>query len=231
MLIILPTYNEKENLAEMVECILEVVPQTRILVVDDNSPDGTGLLADEIASRESRVKVLHREKKLGLGTAYLEGFRYALKKGEDFIFEMDCDFSHDPQALPKLLEAASENDLVIGSRYIKDGGVSGWGFGRQLISRWGSLYARLILNLPYRDLTGGFKCFRRKVLEAIDLESVQSNGYCFQIEMTFRAHKKGFKIAEVPIIFSERRLGQSKMSKAIVLEALLKVWKLRFSNL
>jgi dolichol-phosphate mannosyltransferase len=229
-LVCLPTYDERENLAPMVEAILAQVPSLEILVIDDNSPDGTGALADEIAAREPRVHVLHRAGKEGLGKAYLAGFAWALQRGYGLVLEMDCDFSHDPRHLPAMLAAAADHDLVLGSRYVPGGGTVNWGLGRKLISRGGSLYARLILGLSARDLTGGFKCFRREVLEAIDLPSVQCTGYAFQIELTYRASRRGFRIREIPITFVDRRVGHSKMSRRIVLEAIRKVWSIRFSG-
>jgi dolichol-phosphate mannosyltransferase len=230
-LIIIPTYNESENLAPLCAQIHEALPAADILVVDDNSPDGTGQLADTLAAKHEFVQVLHRPGKLGLGSAYLAGFRHAISRGYDYIFEMDADFSHDPCYLPALLGAAVDGaDVVIGSRRVPGGGTENWGLGRQLISSGGSLYARAILGLPIRDLTSGFKCFRRQVLEAIDLESVHSNGYSFQIEMTYRAIRRGFKVAEVPIVFVDRRAGQSKMSRQIFLEAMGMVWRLRLGR-
>jgi dolichol-phosphate mannosyltransferase len=201
-----------------------------VLIIDDNSPDGTGQLADGIAAREPRVKVLHRAGKEGLGKAYLAGFEWALGHGYDLILEMDADFSHDPKYLPGMLEAARSADLVLGSRNIPGGGTVNWGVGRKIISRGGSFYARTILGIPVRDLTGGFKCFHRKVLESIDLPTVECSGYAFQIELTFRALRRGFRVVEFPIVFVDRRVGQSKMSKRIVLEALGKVWSIRRSN-
>jgi dolichol-phosphate mannosyltransferase len=229
-LVCLPTYDEKDNVVPMVEAILAATPDVDVLVIDDNSPDGTGQLADGIAAREPRVKVLHRAGKEGLGKAYLAGFEWALGHGYELILEMDADFSHDPKYLPGMLEAARGADLVLGSRNIPGGGTVNWGVGRKIISRGGSLYARTILGIPVRDLTGGFKCFRRKVLESIDLPTVECSGYAFQIELTFRALRRGFRVVEFPIVFVDRRVGQSKMSKRIVLEALRKVWSIRSSN-
>jgi dolichol-phosphate mannosyltransferase len=230
-LVIIPTYNERENLEAMVAAVHEHLPEADLLVVDDGSPDGTGALADEMAARDRRVSVLHREKKQGLGTAYVAGFRRALASDYEFVFEMDCDFSHDPKYLPVLLAAARDGaDLVLGSRYVQGGGTVNWGPMRKLISRGGSLYARTILGVPVRDLTGGFKCFRRRVLETIDLATVSAQGYGFQIEMTYRALKLGFRVEEVPIVFVDRRVGQSKMSKKIFVEALTLVWRLRLSG-
>ena len=233
-LIIIPTYNEKENLGPLLEAIYEIRPDIHVLVVDDNSPDGTGQLVAEWAEApqyEGRLFLLRRAGKLGLGTAYIAGFRWALASSYRRILEMDADFSHNPRYLPDLLAAAEEADLVLGSRYVPGGGVKNWGFWRRFLSRGGSLYARVLLGLPYQDLTGGFKCFRREVLETLDLGAVRSNGYSFQIELTYRAHCKGFKIKEVPIVFEDREVGKSKMSKHIFLEAVLMVWKLRMEGL
>ena len=233
-LIIIPTYNEKENLGPLLEAVYEIRPDIHVLVVDDNSPDGTGQLVAEWAETpqyEGRLFLLRRAGKLGLGTAYIAGFRWALARSYRRILEMDADFSHNPRYLPDLLAAAEEADLVLGSRYVPGGGVKNWGFWRRFLSRGGSLYARVLLGLPYQDLTGGFKCFRREVLETLDLGAVRSNGYSFQIELTYRAHCKGFKIKEVPIIFEDREVGKSKMSKNIFLEAVLMVWKLRMEGL
>ena len=229
-LVCIPTYNERDNLEPITRAVLAVDPRVDILVVDDNSPDGTGQLADALAAREPRIRVLHREQKQGLGRAYLHAFRQALGWGYTYILEMDADFSHDPRHLPMLLDTAMGGmDLVLGSRYVMGGGTVNWGVGRQLISQGGSLYARSILGVNVRDLTGGFKCFHRRVLESIDLEAVMSTGYAFQIELTYRTLKKGFRVKEVPIVFEDRRVGQSKMSRKIFLEALTTVWKLRFT--
>jgi dolichol-phosphate mannosyltransferase len=229
-LVCLPTYDERENLVPIVEAILAAAPEVDVLVIDDNSPDGTGRLADEVAAREPRVKVLHRPGKQGLGKAYLAGFAWALARDYRFVLEMDADFSHDPRRLPALLAAARENDLALGSRYVAGGGTVGWGLVRRIISQGGSLYARTILGVKVRDLTGGFKCFRREVLEAIDLPSVECTGYAFQIELTYRVVRRGFRVKEVPIVFEDRRVGRSKMSSRIVLEALRKVWSIRFAG-
>ncbi len=228
-LVVLPTYNEADNLAPIVE---QVLPYgLDILVVDDGSPDGTGELAEQLRSRHNgRVDVLHRPSKLGLGTAYVAGFQRALAAGYDYVLEMDCDFSHDPKYVPAFLERIQTADLVLGSRYVSGGGTVNWNVFRRLISRSGSLYSRLMLRLPYHDLTGGFKCFRREVLEQIGLDGVRSNGYAFQIELTYRAHRRGFRIVELPILFHERRVGSSKMSRAIVLEGMLRVWQFRFEK-
>ena len=227
-LVCIPTYNERENVESIVRAVLAADPRVDVLVVDDASPDGTGALADALAKESPRVQVLHRAGKAGLGKAYLAAFDWALQRNYSFVLEMDADFSHDPAYLPTLLDRASTDaDLVLGSRWVKGGGTRNWGIGRQLISRGGSFYARIILGLGIRDLTGGFKCFRAEVLRAIDLPSVTSSGYGFQIELTYRALKKGFRVVEVPIVFEDRRVGQSKMSRAIVLEALAMVWKIR----
>ena len=227
----LPTYNERENLEPMVDRLGEVLgADDVILVIDDNSPDGTGEIADRLAAERSRVHVLHRPRKEGLGPAYLDGFRKALELGADLVFELDCDFSHDPADVPRLAAAAEDADLVIGSRYVQGGGTRNWGLLRRLISRGGSLYAQLLLGVPVRDLTGGFKCYRRAVLETIDLDAIQSKGYAFQIETTYRSIRAGFRVVEVPIVFTDREVGGSKMSKAIVLEAVWKVPALRMAR-
>jgi dolichol-phosphate mannosyltransferase len=232
VLVIIPTYNERENLPQATAAVHEILPEAHILVVDDNSPDGTGQVADELAHSHSFIKVLHRPGKQGLGTAYVAGFRQALAEGYQYVFEMDCDFSHDPKYLPQMLQAARDGaDLVIGSRYVDGGGTVNWGPLRKFISRGGSFYARTILGIDVRDVTAGFKCFRRRVLESIDLASVSAQGYGFQIEMTYRTLRLGFRVVEVPIVFVDRRVGQSKMSRKIFLEALALVWKLRLSHL
>ena len=230
-LVCLPTYDERENLEPITRAILAATPEVDILVIDDSSPDGTGELADRLAAAEPRLHVLHRAAKQGLGKAYLAGFAWALERGYPLVLEMDADFSHNPKYLPRMLELAREADLVLGSRNVKGGGTVNWGLGRKLLSRGGSLYARTILGLRVRDLTGGFKCFRREVLEAIDLGSVECSGYAFQIELTYRAVKHGFRVVELPIIFEDRRVGQSKMSRRIVLEAVSKVWSIRRGRL
>ena len=229
-LVCVPTYDERENVEPITRAILEATPDVDVLVIDDSSPDGTGEIADAIAAREPRVKVLHRPGKEGLGKAYLAGFSWALARGYALVLEMDADFSHNPRYLPEMLERARRAELVLGSRNVRGGGTVNWGIGRKLLSRGGSLYARTILGLPVRDLTGGFKCFHREVLEAIDLESVQCSGYAFQIELTYRAIKKGFRVFELPIVFEDRRVGRSKMSRRIVLEAIAKVWSIRRSR-
>ncbi|MBE3065867.1 MAG: polyprenol monophosphomannose synthase [Chloroflexi bacterium] len=229
--IIIPTFNEIENLARFVNALLAVFDSNgldgRIMVVDDSSPDGTGEIADLMAARLENVSVLHRTHKEGIGPAYIAGFKSALKTDTDFIMEMDCDFSHDPANVPRMLQAIEDADLVLGSRYVAGGRVENWGRLRRLISRGGGLYAHWILGVPINDLTGGFKCFRRAVLQQLDLDSVSAHGYGFHIELTYRAIQQGFRVKEIPITFTDRELGQSKMSKRIVLEAALMVWKLR----
>jgi dolichol-phosphate mannosyltransferase len=227
--LILPTYNEAENIAPFVEAVQAELPAgAQVLIVDDSSPDGTGEIADRLAAEREGVAVLHRPLREGLGPAYIAGFRKALAGGAELILEMDSDFSHEPAYLPRLLEAAEGADLVIGSRYVDGGGVGDWGAMRRAISRGGSAYARLVLGVPVNDLTGGFKCFRREVLEAIDLDEVQAKGYAFQVELTYRAVQRGFRVVEVPIVFRDRRVGASKMSRAIVAEAIWRVPLLRF---
>lgn len=231
-LIAIPTYNEIENIKALVEAIFtQVDSNTHVLIIDDNSPDGTGDLANVMAETNSRVHVMHRPKKLGLGTAYIAAFKYALQNTYDVVFEMDSDFSHDPKYLPIFQREIEKVDVVIGSRYVTGGGVVHWGLGRRLLSRGGSIYARAVLALPYQDLTGGFNAWRRSVLEAIDPDTIKSDGYSFQIEMKYRAHKLGFRIKELPIVFEDRQLGQSKMNKRIVLEAVLRVLLLRVKKL
>ena len=228
----LPTYDERQNLEPMLRALAEVLgPDDRVLVIDDNSPDGTGEVADRLAAELGFVDVLHRPRKEGLGPAYLAGFRRALDAGAELVLEMDCDFSHDPADVPRLIGAAANADLVLGSRYFPGGGVENWGLVRRAISAGGSLYARLVLGVPVRDLTGGFKCFRRAVLEAIPLDEVRSRGYAFQIELTYRALRRGFRVEEIPIRFVDRVVGGSKMSRTIVLEAIWKVPLLRLAAL
>lgn len=226
-LVVLPTYDERENLPRIVPAVLEVLPEAHILVVDDDSPDGTGAIADELAAADGRVHVLHRKGERGLGTAYLRGFAWALARDYAFVFEMDADFSHQPEHLPAFLDAIADNDLVLGCRYMPGGGIEGWSWDRLMLSRLGNRYARTVLGLPYRDLTGGFKCFRAEVLARIDLEDVASVGYAFQIELTWRAARRGFRIGEVPIVFPDRELGESKMSLDIAHEALTGVLRMR----
>ncbi len=231
VLVIVPTYNEAKNLPQIVPAILKQDPRLEVLVVDDNSPDGTGDIADRMAGTKSRVHVLHRSAKEGLGRAYLAGFRWGLDQGYQAMFEMDADFSHDPAFLPRFLEAIEDADLVLGSRYATGVNVINWPISRLMLSLGANLYARWVTGLPLSDSTGGFKCFRREVLEALDFSKVRSNGYAFQIEMSFRAWKKGFRLKEIPIIFHDRVEGQSKMSKRIVREAIWMVWWLRLQGL
>jgi dolichol-phosphate mannosyltransferase len=228
----LPTYNERDNLEPMVRALAEVLPEGgRVLVIDDNSPDGTGEIADRLAAELPWLEVLHRPEKQGLGRAYVDGFHHALAEGADLVLEMDCDFSHDPRDLPRLIAAVEAGaDLALGSRYVEGGGTENWGLVRRLISRGASIYTRVLL-MPIHDATGGFKCFRRTVLESIDLESIDAAGYVFQIETTYRALRKGFRVVEVPIRFVDRTAGESKMSRAIVLEAIWKVPWLRARSL
>jgi dolichol-phosphate mannosyltransferase len=229
--LVLPTYNEVDNLEGIVCAARERLPSPRVvLVVDDGSPDGTGELADRLGDRHGDVEVLHRPRKEGLGPAYVAGFERALKGGAGLVAQMDADFSHDPDDLPRLLGAAEDADLVLGSRYVDGGGVADWGAVRRLISRGGSAYARTVLGLGVHDLTGGFKVFRREVLERIDLPTISSLGYAFQVETTYRALRAGFRVVEVPIVFSERRVGESKMSGGIVLEAALRVPAMRLGR-
>jgi dolichol-phosphate mannosyltransferase len=226
--LVLPTYNEAGNIEAFVEAAQANLPASaQVLIVDDNSPDGTGEIADRLAAQRGGIEVLHRPHKEGIGPAYIAGFRRALAGGAGLVLEMDSDFSHDPAYLPRLLEAAERADLVLGSRYVPGGGVREWGLVRQAISRGGSAYARLVLGVQVRDLTGGFKCFRREVLEAIDFDSIESKGYAFQVEMTYRAIRRGFEVVEVPIVFRDREVGDSKMDRSIVLEAAWRVPMLR----
>ena len=230
-LIVVPTYNERDNVPAIAARLLEALPEGELLFVDDNSPDGTGAVLDQLAAGQPRVHVLHRAGKLGLGTAYIEGFTWGLARGFDYLFELDADGSHDPKYLPGMLALAEDGaDVVVGSRYVPGGGTLNWGLGRKLISRGGGLYARTILGIDVRDVTAGFACWRRRALEAIDLATIGSNGYSFQIEMKYRALRRGLKLVETPILFVDRRVGQSKMSRAIFAEALLKVWSLRFGR-
>ena len=228
--ICLPTYNERENLEAMLRALAPL--DVNVLVVDDNSPDGTGEIADRLAAELDFVSVLHRERKEGLGPAYLAGFRRALGNGAEFVLEMDCDFSHNPADVPRLIDACRQGaDLALGSRYVPGGGTANWGLSRRVISWGGSFYARVLLGVRVRDLTGGFKCYRRRVLETIDLDAIHSKGYAFQIEGTYRTIRKGFRVVEVPIRFADRTEGTSKMSRAIVLEAVKKVPSLRLAAL
>jgi dolichol-phosphate mannosyltransferase len=225
----LPTYNERENLEPMVRALVD--KGVRVLVIDDNSPDATGEIADRLAQELPQVDVIHRPRKEGLGPAYIAGFRRALTDGAELVLEMDCDFSHSPDDVPRLLAAAEDTDVVIGSRYVDGGSIGNWGLIRRVVSAGGSLYARLLLGSDIRDLTGGFKCYRRRVLETIDLDAIASKGYAFQIETTYRAHRAGFRVAEIPIHFVDREEGGSKMSRAIVAEAIWKVPALRLAAL
>ena len=230
-LIIFPTYNEKDNIEKIVHAVLPLDPRVHVLVVDDNSPDGTGQIVDRLAKQESKVHVLHREKKEGLGRAYIAGFKWALEHEFDFIFEMDADFSHGPEYIKDFLREIQNHDLVIGSRYINGVNVINWPMSRLLLSYFANVYTRLVTGIPLRDATGGFKCFRKDVLAALNLDSIGSNGYSFQIEVSMRVWKKGFRIKEIPIIFYDRTAGESKMSKKIVREAIWMVWLLRLKSI
>ena len=227
VLIIFPTYNEKENIEKIVRAVLPLDPRINVLVVDDDSPDGTGQIVDNLLNEDSRINVLHRQSKQGLGKAYIAGFKWGMEKKFDYIFEMDADFSHDPAYIHDFLEAINESDIVLGSRYISGVNVINWPMSRLLLSYFANIYTRIITGLPVCDATGGFKCFRREVLESIDLDAIKSNGYAFQIEVSMRAWIKGFKIKEIPIVFTDRQEGASKMSKKIVREAVWMVWRLR----
>lgn len=229
--IIIPTYNEVENLPLLLKQIFFYAPETDVLIIDDHSPDGTGELAEEMRKQHPQIAVLHRPGKLGLGTAYIAGFKYAIQHGYDAAFEMDADFSHDPRYLPDFLQAIQHADLVIGSRYILGGSTPNWSFTRRLISGSGNIFARFMLAIPVHDCTGGFRCYRRQVLQSIDLDAIQSRGYAFQIELTYRVLKQGFKIVETPITFLDRRLGKSKMSRQIIIEAFTYVLRTRFTTL
>jgi dolichol-phosphate mannosyltransferase len=228
--ICLPTYNERDNVEQMLHALAPL--GVHVLVIDDNSPDGTGEIADRVAAELDNVSVLHRDRKEGLGPAYIEGFRRALAEGADYVISMDCDFSHDPADVPRLVAACDAGaDIALGSRYVDGGGTVNWGVGRRIVSAGGSFYARRWLSLGLRDMTGGFRCFRRAVLEAVDLGSIDTKGYAFQIELTYRAIRRGFTVVEVPIVFTDRTAGQSKMSRAIFLEAVRKVPQLRYRAL
>ncbi len=227
----MPTYNEKENIAEIVGAVLKLESGVEMLVIDDNSPDGTGGIVDSMAAADPRIHVIHRPGKLGLGSAYITGFRWALANTDaKYVFEMDADFSHDPNAIPQFLEAIKTNDLVIGSRYIRGISVVNWPLERLILSYAANQYTHFVTGLPIRDATGGFKCFRREVLEALPLDRIRSDGYSFQIEVNFYCWKKGFRIVEIPILFVDRRVGSSKMSKKIVREAAFMIWRLRFMS-
>ena len=231
VLIIFPTYNERDNIDKIVHAVLPLDSRIHVLIVDDNSPDGTGEIADRLARQEPKVNVLHRQKKEGLGQAYIAGFKWAIERKYDYIFEMDADFSHGPEYIKDFLREIKEYDLIIGSRYISGVNVINWPITRLLLSYFANVYTRIITGLPIRDATGGFKCFRREVLETVDLDDVHSTGYSFQIEVSMRAWKKGFTIKEIPIIFVDRRAGESKMSKKIVREAVWMVWWLRIKSI
>jgi len=229
-LVIIPTYNEKENIRSVVQLVLSQAANLDVLVVDDNSPDGTAAIVTEVAKAEPRVNLMSRAGKLGLGTAYIAGFKWGLSKGYDYLIEMDADFSHDPREIPNMLKAIQQADLILGSRYINGVRVVNWPLSRLFLSKGASYYVRIITGLPVHDPTGGFKCFRRQVLEAIELDTVRSNGYAFQIEMSYKAWMKGFRVREIPITFADRYAGQSKMSGHIVREALWMVWSLALSH-
>jgi len=230
-LIIFPTYNERDNIEKIVHAVLPLDPRIHVLIVDDNSPDGTGDVADRLAAEEDKVNVMHRQVKEGLGKAYIAGFKWAIERKFDFVFEMDADFSHGPEYIRDFLREIQNHDLVIGSRYISGVNVINWPMSRLLLSYFANVYTRVITGMPLRDGTGGFKCFRREVLEAIELDKVQASGYVFQIEMSMRAWKKGFRVKEIPIIFVDRVAGESKMSKKIMREAIWMVWALRLKSI
>jgi dolichol-phosphate mannosyltransferase len=232
ILIIIPTYNERQNIGNLVQAIFELgIDDLQVLIVDDNSPDGTAEVAKELQKSQPKLHLIQRERKMGLGTAYVAGFHFALRHSFEWIMEIDADFSHDPKDIPRFMKACEMSDLVVGSRYVKGVNVINWPLSRLLLSIGASTYTRLITGLPLKDCTSGFKCFRREVLESIDLDRIQSDGYSFQIEMNFRAWKKGFRITELPIVFVDRRAGISKMSKRIVREAIWMVWKLKLMSL
>lgn len=230
-IVVIPTYNEKDNIEKVADEVLRQDDRIHLLIVDDNSPDGTGAIADRMAGNNGRIEVLHRQGKLGLGSAYREGFRYALSKGADYVVEMDADFSHDPAMLPRFLGKMNDYDLVIGSRYLNGVSVVNWPLRRLMLSYLANVYTRIVTGMRISDCTSGFKCFRRKVLESIDLNKVKSDGYSFQIEMNYRCVEKGFHVGEIPIIFIDRHAGTSKMSKKIVREAVTMVWKLKINSL
>ncbi|MDE2728875.1 MAG: polyprenol monophosphomannose synthase [Gemmatimonadota bacterium] len=230
-LIIVPTYNEFDNIRRLLPELMALGPDIRVLVVDDNSPDGTGRLADKLAAENERISVLHRPKKLGLGSAYVAGFKYAIQQDVDCVFEMDADFSHDPAMIPKFIEEIASCDMVIGSRYISGINVVNWPMSRLLLSYFANIYTRVVTGMTIRDTTSGFKCFRREVLEHIDLDRVRSDGYAFQIEMNFRCWRKGYRMREIPIIFVDRRSGTSKLSRGVINEAVWIVWWLRLQRL
>jgi dolichol-phosphate mannosyltransferase len=227
IMVVVPTYNERKNLEELAPKVLSKLPGTELLVVDDGSPDGTGEYADALSRDDPRVHVLHRPSKMGLGSAYVQGFKYALEAGAEIIVQMDADFSHDPDVIPDLVGTAGSYDVVLGSRYITGANVVNWPLSRLFLSYFANVYTHIVTGLPLRDSTGGFKCFRRKVIETIDLDSIRSDGYSFQIEVNFRCWRKGFSIVEIPIVFVDRHSGTSKMSRRIVWEAMWLVWRLR----
>lgn len=231
VLVVVPTYNEAENVPRLIPAIVGQAPNVEVLIVDDNSPDGTGAMVREMMKTDPRVHLLERSGKMGLGTAYVAGFKYALQHGYEYIIEMDADFSHSPKEIPNFLKKIEEADLVLGSRYVGGVRILNWPIQRLMLSYSANVYTRMITGLPLSDATGGFKCFRRKVLESIDLDRIKSNGYAFQIEMSYKAWKKGFRLAEVPIVFLDRRSGVSKMSRKIIYEAAFMLWKLRFGSL
>ena len=230
-LVVTPTYDEAENIEKFIAQVLAQSPEIEILVIDDNSPDGTGDIVERVKAQNPRVHLIRRPRKMGLGTAYVEGFKFAIARGYDHVFEMDADFSHSPEEIPRFLEKAQSCDLVLGSRYTNGVRVVNWPIRRLILSYAANVYTRIITGMPVKDATGGFKCFKRKVLEAIDLDKVRSNGYAFQIEMSFKAWSKGFKVCEHPIVFEDRRSGVSKMSKKIIYEAVFMVWKLKFQKI
>ena len=232
VLVVIPTYKERENLVELMGRVFaQPIPDLHVLIIDDNSPDGTGALADDLRAKDPRIDVMHRPGKLGLGSAYVAGFRYALDRGYDAVFEMDADFSHNPDSLPEFLRELGDADLVVGSRYLYGVTVVNWPLTRLILSYGANLYTRVITGLPIKDATGGYKCFRRQVLEALDLDRVKSDGYGFQIEINFKTWRKKFRIKEIPILFVDRRAGVSKMSRRIVWEAAWMVWRLRLLDL
>jgi dolichol-phosphate mannosyltransferase len=229
-LIVIPTYNERENIRSLVADVLQCVPTTDLLVIDDNSPDGTGQLVDELARQDPRIHALHRPGKLGLGTAYVRGFRYAIEQGYDLVFEMDADFSHDPRYLPDFLREAENADLVIGSRYIRGGGTPNWSALRRFVSGGGNIFARAVLGIPVHDCTSGYRCYRTAALRTLNLDAIRAQGYAFQVEMAYNFWKSGYRTREVPIVFVDRRVGKSKMSRKIFLEAFLWVVRTRFTG-
>ncbi len=230
-LVIIPTYNEKENIKEIINSVLKVVPETDILIVDDNSPDGTGKIVKKLMEKDKRIHLIEREGKLGLGTAYVTGFKFAIEKGYDWVIQMDADFSHNPEDIPRFFQYTDEYDLIIGSRYVNGVSVVNWPLSRLFLSYFANLYARIVTGVPVKDLTGGFKCIKSDVLKAIDLDSIKADGYGFQIEINFLAYINGFKIKEIPIIFIDRRAGYSKMSKKIIWEAFWLVLRLRLEKI